>query len=126
MTRDTITILNLIAQTIYDKKGINILALDVRGVSCMTDFVLIAEGNVARHVSAIGQAIIDALEKIGEKVDYAQGLKDGEWVVIDLFDIMVHLFMPDLRSKYQLEELWKEGQIVDLKIVTSFAHQLSK
>ncbi len=123
MTRDPISILNLIAQTIYDKKGINILALDVRGISFVTDFVIIAEGNVDRHVAAIGKAIIEALEKIGEKTEYVQGLRDGEWVVIDLFDIMVHLFMPGLRDKYQLEELWKEGQIVDLKIVTSSAHQ---
>ena len=119
MTRDPLAILNLIAQTIYDKKGINILALDVRGVSCMTDYVLIAEGNVDRHVSAIGKAIIEALEKIGETVPHTEGVKEGEWAVLDLFDIMVHLFQPGMRDKYQLEQLWKDGKIVDLTIVTA-------
>ncbi len=118
MTRDPLAILNLIAQTIYDKKGINILALDVRGVSCMTDYVLIAEGNVDRHVSAIGKAIIEAVEKIGETALHTEGVKEGEWAVLDLFDIMVHLFQPGLRDKYQLEQLWKDGKIVDLTIVT--------
>lgn len=116
MKRDPLATLNLIAQTIYDKKGINILALDVRGVSFMTDYVIIAEGNVDRHVSAIGKAIIEALEKQGETVEYTEGVKEGEWAVLDLFDIMVHLFQPGLRDKYQLEQLWKEGKIVDLTI----------
>ncbi|MFS8563775.1 MAG: ribosome silencing factor [Rhabdochlamydiaceae bacterium] len=116
MKRDPLDTLNLIAQTIYDKKGINILALDVRGVSFMTDYVIIAEGNVDRHVSAIGKAIIEALEKKGEVVEHTEGVKEGEWAVLDLFDIMVHLFQPGLRDKYQLEQLWKEGKIVDLTI----------
>ena len=124
MIRDPLAVLNLIAQTIYDKKGINILALDVRGISFMTDFVLIAEGNVDRHVSAIGKAIIEALEKTGERTEYTQGLKEGEWAVLDFFDIMVHLFMPELRDKYQLEQLWKDGKIVDLTIVTKPLSQI--
>jgi ribosome-associated protein len=119
MKKDPLATLNLIAQTIYDKKGINILALDVRGISFMTDFVLIAEGNVDRHVSAIGKAIIEALEKNGEQVLHTEGVKDGEWAVIDLFDTMVHLFKPGLRDKYQLEQLWKDGKIVDLTITTA-------
>ena len=119
MKRNPLDTLNLIAQTIYDKKGINTLALDVRGISFMTDFVIIAEGNVDRHVSAIGKAIIEALEKSGEPVLYTQGVKEGKWAVIDLFDIMIHIFKPGLRDKYQLEDLWRDGKIVDLTIVIS-------
>jgi ribosome-associated protein len=116
ITISQMPILNRIAQVIFDKKGMNILGLDVRGVSSMTDFVIIAEGNVDRHVVAIGDAIIDALKKEGCRAIHTEGLQSGDWVVIDFLDIMVHLFMPGLREKYCLEDLWKDGQILDFNI----------
>lgn len=119
MTIPEMPILNRIAQVIYDKKGMNILGLDVRGVSSMTDYVIIAEGNVDRHVIAIADAIIGVLKEEGTKAIHTEGLQSGDWVVIDFLDIMVHLFMPGLREKYRLEELWKEGHILDLTINTS-------
>ena len=111
--------LNLIAQTIYDKKGINSLALDVRGISTLTDYVVIAEGNVDRHVMGIANGILDALEERGVQPHHIEGLQDGEWVVLDFMNVMVHLFSPGFRDKYQLEELWKEGKILDLEINTN-------
>jgi ribosome-associated protein len=111
--------LNRIAQVIYDKKGMNILGLDVRGVSSLTDYVIIAEGNVDRHVIAIADAVIDVLRQEGAKPIHTEGLQSGDWVVIDFLDIMVHLFMPGLREKYRLEDLWKDGQIIDFNINTS-------
>jgi ribosome-associated protein len=112
-------ILNLIAQTIYDKKGINILALDVQGISTLTDYVIIAEGNVDRHVTAIAEAILAALKENGHTPSHVEGLQEGDWVVLDFLDFMVHLFMPGLRDKYRLEELWKKGHICDLVINTT-------
>lgn len=109
-------ILNTIAQVIYDKKGFNILALDVSGISTVTDYVLIAEGNVDKHVTAISQAILEALQGMGVRPFSTEGIKSGDWVVLDFFHIMVHLFMPGLRDKYQLEELWREGHIIDLQL----------
>lgn len=119
MKNDSLVILNAIAQAIFDKKGVNILALDVRGISTITDFVIIAEGNVDRHVVAVAQNIEEDLKKIGERPIYMEGLQHGDWVVIDYLDVMVHLFMPGLREKYQLEKLWKDGKIVDLNIITA-------
>jgi ribosome-associated protein len=119
MKNDPTTVLNLIAQTIYDKKGINTLALDIRSVSTITDFAVIAEGNVDKHVIAIAKAVLEALEGIGEKPLHVEGLTSGDWVVLDFLDFMVHIFMPGLRDKYQLEQLWKEGKILDLNIVVS-------
>ena len=116
MKKDQIMMLQMIAQTIFDKKGSNILALDLKGISSITDYVIIAEGNVDRHVVAIAQAIEENLEKLGEKPVYVEGMSTGDWVVLDYIGIMVHLFMPGLRERYQLEKLWKEGQIIDLHI----------
>ena len=119
MAADPLVILNAIAQTIFDKKGFNILALDVRGVSTLTDYVIIAEGYVDKHVGSIAQAIMQNLKAMGVTPVCSEGLATGDWVVIDYMDVMVHLFMPGLRDKYMLEQLWKEGAIVDLSIDTA-------
>jgi ribosome-associated protein len=108
--------LNWIAQTIFDKKGMNILCLDMRGVSSMADFFMIAEGTVERHVSAIAQAVVDVLEKKGIKPNHVEGLKRGDWIVIDYVDIVVHLLETEVREHYGLEEIWRQGKVVSLKI----------
>ncbi len=117
LKKDPLLILNAIAQAIFDKKGMNILALDVRNISTITDYVILAEGTVDRHVIAIARSIEDVLFSLSEKPSHVEGLQTGDWVVLDYVQVMVHLFMPGLRDKYQLEQLWREGQIVDLNIV---------
>ena len=111
--------LKSIAQIIYDKKGFNILAIDVQELSSITDFLIIAEGNVDRHVSSIAKAIIDHFDKEGESPLHAEGLKSGDWVVLDYGVVMVHLFMPGLRERYSLERLWEESKLIDIDIETS-------
>ncbi len=108
--------LNAIAQSIFDKKGFNILALDLRQISTLTDYVIIAEGNVERHVIALAHAVIDRLEELGQKPSCTEGMREGDWVVIDYLHMMVHLFIPSMRDRYQLEELWRQGHILDLKL----------
>ncbi|MGA8163763.1 MAG: ribosome silencing factor [Waddliaceae bacterium] len=108
--------LNAVAQTIYDKKGRNILAIDVRNISTVTDYFLIAEGSVERHVQALGAAIDETIKDLGLVLYRSEGKTTGEWIVLDCGDILIHLFLPELREKYALEELWQEGEIVDLHI----------
>jgi ribosome-associated protein len=108
--------LNHITQIIYDKKGFNILALDVKGISTITDCLLIAEGNVERHLQAITRAIIEDMKKEGIRPLHVEGMEDGNWIVIDYSSIIIHLFLPQTREKYQLEKLWDVGKIVDLQI----------
>lgn len=110
--------LNWISQAIFDKRGSNILALDLRTISELVDYVVIAEGTVGKHVVAIAQEVIDTLEKQGIRAAYVEGLKEGDWVVIDLSDIVVHLFQPEWRERYQLEALWRQADIVDVHIDT--------
>lgn len=105
-----------IAQTIYEKKGKNIIAIDVRGISSITDYVLIADGNVDRHVIALAKEIEDVMRNSGQKVAQAEGLQNGDWVVLDCFQVVVHLFVPEMRQKYQLERLWPDGKILDLDL----------
>lgn len=105
-----------IAQTIYDKKGENIIALDVRGISSISDFVLIADGNVERHIIALAKEIEDIMRDQGQKPCQVEGLQNGDWVVLDYFQIVIHLFIPEMRQKYQLQRLWPDGKIIDLNL----------
>ena len=111
-------VLDRIAQAIFDKKGFNILALDVRGISSMTDYFIIAEGNVDRHVRALCLAIKDTLEEVSIEPLHIEGDRDGDWIVMDYGEFVIHLFIPELRVKYDLEELWKKSKIIDVKIET--------
>ncbi len=110
------TLLNAIAQVIHDKKGMNILALDVKGLSSITDYLVIAEGLADRHVIAIAQAIIDELAKNDISPIHKEGLSEGDWVVLDYGEVMIHLFKPGFREKYSLERLWQNSQLIDLTI----------
>ncbi|NDD57963.1 MAG: ribosome silencing factor, partial [Chlamydiae bacterium] len=107
MEKDELNILNTIAQTLFDKKGMNILVLDVKKISSLTDFVIIVEGNVDRHVIALAQAVYGAMKDLGHHPCHEQGIKTGDWVVLDYFQVMIHIFIPSIRDKYHLEELWR-------------------
>ena len=107
--------LNIIAQAIYDKKGFNILALDVKGISSLTDYLIIPEGSVDKHLQAIANNVIHEMD---ENPVHVEGKIDGTWIVIDYVDIVIHLFTPTMRERYKLERLWEEGKIVDLDIKT--------
>ena len=104
--------LTCICQAIVDKKGFNVVVLDVREISTMTDYFIIAEGNVERHVSALAHHVDDEMRKMGQKPIHVEGMREGNWVVLDYLDIMVHIFTPELRQYYSLEEVWKEGKVV--------------
>jgi len=110
-------ILHEICQKIYDKKGFNIITLDVRGVSSITDYFIIAEGNVERHVQALFWAVEEEREeREGVKPLYTEGEHTGNWAVLDYGDIMVHFFTPELRERYRLEQIWTAGKVVDIKV----------
>lgn len=116
MTRKEKKRLNEISQAIFDKKGENILVLDVRHISSMTEYCIIAQGSVGRHVKSICDAIKDKMEEEGIVLYHCDGELDGEWIVMDYGDIVIHLFIPEMREKYALEELWKKAKIVDVEI----------
>ena len=117
--KSTIDVLNIIAQSIYDKKGANILAIDVSGISSLCDHVIIAEGMHPKHNIAIANNMIKELSKNNIKPFYHEGMSLGDWIVLDFFDILVHLFVTEVREKYSIENLYREGNIVDLKIIES-------
>ena len=111
------TLLTTICQSIADKKGFNIVTIDVRGISTLADYFVIAEGNVDRHVQAIADAVDQSVvESCGYKAFLTEGRSYGDWIVLDYHEVLVHLFIPEMREKYQLETVWKEGKVVSVPI----------
>ena len=108
--------LELICQTIYDKKGFNILVLDVRGICSFTDYFIIAEGNVEKHVQTLSKNIQDVMKDAGRSPLHQEGQRLGDWLVLDFSEVVIHLFIPDMREKYELEQLWRNASIVDVPI----------
>lgn len=116
MNKEDLETVNYVSQIIYDKKGVNIVALDVSEFSSITDAIIVAEGSVDRHVVAIGKTIVEELKKKGHIPVHAEGLDHGDWVVLDYLNFIVHILMPDMRELYELEKLWSDGKLIDVEI----------
>lgn len=109
-------IVNKIAVIIHEKLGRNIFAIDIRKVSTLCDFCIIAEGRVDRHVQAIAKEIEHELSKEDLHPTKVEGLQEGNWVILDYLNVMVHILTPAFREKYHLERLWQDGTILDLEL----------
>lgn len=91
---------------IEDLKGVNVTTLDVRGVTDIADNMIIVSGNSDRHVRAIAARVIEFSKKAGFRPMGVEGERDGEWVLVDLQDVIVHVMLPRVREFYRLESLW--------------------
>jgi len=92
-----------------DRKGQDMLVLDLRGLSNATDWFLLVSGTSDLHARSIAEHIIDELKKEGHRPDHIEGLRAGRWVLIDYIDFVVHVFHPAAREFYQLERLWGDA-----------------
>ena len=104
-----------IAQIIIDKKGLNVMALDIKKTCGFCDYLVIAEGSALPHVKSIAKTIVTELKQKGVFVNNIDGQKEGDWIVLDFSDVMVHIFLPEIREKYQIERLWSDSKIIDLR-----------
>jgi ribosome-associated protein len=89
-----------------DKKAEDAIALDLRKVAAFTDGFVICTGLQRRQTQAICDAILERLHAEGEKANHVEGYDRGEWILLDLSDVIVHVFTPETRSFYGLERLW--------------------
>lgn len=97
-----------------DRLAENIMALDVRGISILADYFVITNGGSARQNRAITHAVIDEAEKEGIQVQKVEGRDSETWTLIDLGDVIVHVFSEDDRAFYNLEKLWSDASLVDI------------
>ena len=98
---------DLIIEALEDRKGQRILALDVRRLTSITDFMVIVSGTSNRHVKALVDSVAEAATAAGARPLGIEGLETCEWVLVDLNDVIVHVMLPRVREFYGLESLWE-------------------
>ena len=92
------------------KNAENVVVLDMRAVTDMTDYFVICTGTVDVHVKAISDAIVDGMKEEGERSWHLEGTERMQWVLIDFVDVVVHVFQPEMRDFYALERLWGDAK----------------
>ena len=96
----------LVVDAIEELKGQDVVELDVRRLTDVTDRMVIASGRSDRQVKAIAENVLAKAKAAGVRPLGVEGLERGEWVLVDLCDVVVHIMQPDTREYYQLEKLW--------------------
>ncbi len=99
---------------VRDKKGEDVLALDLREADAFTDFFIVCTGQNRRQVQAIADAVEAALKTKKLRPSHVEGYERGEWVLLDYFDFVVHVFAPNARMFYGLERLWGSAHPIAL------------
>lgn len=116
-TTNSLSLAQRAAQIALDTKANDVVILDLRGVTDMTDFFVIASGTSDTHARAIGEHVAEGMKKEGSRAHHVEGLEKGRWVLLDFVDFVVHVFHPTLRSFYQLERLWADAEQVAVESV---------
>ena len=99
-----------VIDAIEDIKGFDITVMDVRKLTSMTNYMIVASANSSRQAKAIADNVREKLKEKGFAIRGTEGEKEGEWVLVDLDDIVVHIMVPATRAYYNLEQLWGEAE----------------
>ncbi|HXI31000.1 MAG TPA: ribosome silencing factor [Vicinamibacterales bacterium] len=97
-----------------DKKAVDLVVLDLRKAAGFTDFFVIASGTNTRQVRAIADSVMESLAAEGAKPAHVEGYDRSEWILIDYFDFIVHVFAPETRVFYGLERLWGNAERIEV------------
>ena len=100
---------DIVTAALEDMKAVNIKVLDVRGLTDIADTMVVASGNSDRHVRSIADRVVEKAKAAGFRSLGMEGERDGEWVLVDLQDIVIHVMLPRVREFYGLERLWDDG-----------------
>ncbi len=106
------TTLRDVAAALADRKAIDPMVLDLRGLTAATDYFVIVSGTSDAHVRGMAEHLMTALAPRGIAPHHVEGLTQGRWVLLDYVDFVVHIFHPELREFYQLERLWGDAPVL--------------
>ena len=105
-----------IAKILDKKKAIDIIGIETKDLTVMSDYFVIASGTSNTHVRALADEVDDEMKKLGVEVDHIEGRATG-WILLDYNDVLVHVFQPESRQYYNIERLWNDAARVDLSDV---------
>ncbi|MFK2824436.1 ribosome silencing factor [Bacillus sp. B190/17] len=108
-------ILQRVAAAADDKRAENIVVLNMQGISLMADYFMICHGNSDKQVQAIAREVKEQAEELGYQIKRMEGFDEARWVLIDLGDIIAHVFHRDERLYYNLERLWGDAPELDVQ-----------
>ena len=101
-----VIITDLVVNALDDLKAVDTKIVDVRGLSSVMDFLVVASGNSSRHVKSLADNVVVKAKEAGRPPIGVEGENDADWVLVDLGDVVVHVMQPAARSFYDLERLW--------------------
>ena len=102
-----------------DGKAVDIRVLDVRKLTVITDYMIIASGRSSRQVRALAHRVMDTAKELGFKVVGIEGERESEWILVDLGGVVVHVMQAETRAFYQLEKLWEQRAPIELEAGTA-------
>lgn len=103
-------LLDRIRASLEDDKAENIVTIDMAGRSSLTDAIVVASGRSSRHVASIAEHLARRLKDAGYGTRPVNGASQGDWVLVDAGDVIVHIFRPEVREYYNLESMWSVGE----------------
>ena len=103
------TLRDVVLGALAELKAVDVKALDVRGLTDITDTMVVASGTSDRHVKSIADRVVQRCKEAGFRPFGLEGERDGEWVLLDLQDVVLHVMLPRVREFYALEKLWEGG-----------------
>jgi ribosome-associated protein len=106
-------LVKLAVEAAEDKKAVDVIALNLKEVSLVADYFVICSGNSDTQVQAIATEVRKQAEKSGARIRGLEGMDTARWVLIDLGDVIVHVFHRDEREYYSLERLWSDAKVVE-------------
>ena len=104
----------LVIAALEDIKAHDIVAIDVRSLTAIFDWIVVASADSARQTKALSRHVRDRLKESGASIIGTEGEETGDWVLVDAGDIVTHVMQPAVREYYNLEELWSEGKFDDV------------
>ncbi len=111
--------LRIAIAAVDNKKGIDLVVMDISSVATFADYFLLCSGDSSRQIQAIADEVEEKLAANGFKPSHVEGYTNAEWILLDYLDLVVHVFSKQARAYYDLERLWRDARILDVRQLLS-------